>query len=92
MPDVDSLASPAGIFGALQTLAGLDCMAAIDAHCPDTYIAWMQATDPGNSRAAPRMPRLQERCKPSPDGFAPPQANEIPGYRSFARRSFQSGR
>ena len=33
---------------ALQTLAGLDCMAAIDAHCPDTYIAWMQATDPGN--------------------------------------------
>lgn len=48
VPDVDSLASPAGIFGALQTLAGLDCMAAIDAHCPDTYIAWMQATDPGN--------------------------------------------
>ena len=48
VPDVDSLASPAGIFGALQTLAGLDCMAAIDAHCPDTYIAWMQATAPGN--------------------------------------------
>ena len=48
VPDVDSLASPAGIFGALQTLAGLDCIAAIDAHCPDTYIAWMQATDPGN--------------------------------------------
>ena len=58
VPDVDSLASPAGIFGALQTLAGLDCIAAIDAHCPDTYIAWMQATDPGNLTFALRTPRL----------------------------------
>ena len=45
LPNAESLANPAGVFGVLQTLAGLDYAAAIDAHCPDAYIAWMQATD-----------------------------------------------
>ena len=46
VPDVETLASPVGVFGTLQSLAALDCSAAIDSHCPDAYIAWMQATDP----------------------------------------------
>ena len=43
MPTLDALVSPLGIVGAVQSLLGLDLSAALTAHYPDTYIAWMQA-------------------------------------------------
>ena len=36
-------ATATGIVGAVQSLLGLDLSAALTAHHPDTYIAWMQA-------------------------------------------------
>lgn len=43
VPTLDALVSPLGIVGAVQSLLGLDLSAALTAHYPDTYIAWMQA-------------------------------------------------
>ena len=43
VPTLDALVSPLGIVGAVQSLLGLDLSAALTAHHPDTYIAWMQA-------------------------------------------------
>ena len=40
---LDALVSPLGIVGTVQSLLGLDLSAALTAHYPDTYIAWMQA-------------------------------------------------
>ncbi|WP_080799731.1 lipase family protein [Arabiibacter massiliensis] len=41
----EDLASPLGLVGVVQSLIGLDVSAALSAHYPDTYIAWMQALD-----------------------------------------------
>ena len=45
VPQAEDLFSPLGIFGVVQSFAGLDVLAALNAHYPDTYIAWMQAVD-----------------------------------------------
>lgn len=39
----DDLANPIGLVNAAQALLGIDVSAALAAHYPDTYIAWMQA-------------------------------------------------
>lgn len=51
VPTLDVLTSPLGVVGAVQSLIGLDLAAALTAHYPDTYIAWMQAGN-GQSLAA----------------------------------------
>lgn len=43
VPTVEGLISPLGIVGAAQSIIGLDLSTVLDAHYPDTYIAWMQA-------------------------------------------------
>ena len=45
VPTAEGLASPLGIVGVVQSLVGLDVSAALAAHYPDTYIAWMQALE-----------------------------------------------
>ncbi|OUO88645.1 lipase [Gordonibacter sp. An230] len=45
LPTPDSLLSPTGAFSALQQLVAVDANSAFLSHCPDTYIAWMQAID-----------------------------------------------
>lgn len=52
VPAAEDLASPLGIFGTIQSLIGLDVSAALDAHYPDTYIAWMQALEGDSSLTA----------------------------------------
>lgn len=52
VPSMDYLASPLGIVGAVQSLVGLDMATALDAHYPDTYIAWMQSVDIAHPGAA----------------------------------------
>lgn len=45
VPSTEYLASPLGIVGIVQSLIGLDVAAVLNAHYPDTYIAWMQSVD-----------------------------------------------
>ena len=43
LPTVESLLNPFGIFTAVRELLEVDLGLAFTSHCPDTYIAWMQA-------------------------------------------------
>lgn len=52
VPQVEDLFSPLGIFGVIQSLAGIDVLAALNAHYPDTYIAWMQSVDIAHAASA----------------------------------------
>ena len=52
VPQAEDLFSPLGIFGVVQSFAGLDVLAALNAHYPDTYIAWMQAVDIAHTATA----------------------------------------
>lgn len=52
VPTAEDLASPLGVLGIAQVLLGLDVPAALNAHYPDTYIAWMQALGGDRSNAA----------------------------------------
>lgn len=45
VPAAEDLGSPLGMVGVVQSLIGLDVSAALNAHYPDTYIAWMQACE-----------------------------------------------
>ena len=45
LPTVESLLNPFGIFTAVRELLEVDLGLAFTSHCPDTYIAWMQAVD-----------------------------------------------
>ena len=42
---MESLLNPFGIFTAVRELLEVDLGLAFTSHCPDTYIAWMQAVD-----------------------------------------------
>lgn len=52
VPSIEDLFSPLGIIAAGQSLAGIDVRAALSAHYPDTYIAWMQSADIEHTAAA----------------------------------------
>ena len=45
LPTLESLLNPFGIFTAVRELLEVDLGLAFTSHCPDTYIAWMQAVD-----------------------------------------------
>ena len=45
VPSTEYLASPLGVIGTIQSLIGLDVATVLNAHYPDTYIAWMQSVD-----------------------------------------------
>lgn len=48
LPTPHDLLNPANALAAAQSLAQINVAYALSSHCPDTYIAWMQSTDPGD--------------------------------------------
>lgn len=48
IPNAESLFTPPGAFATLQALYSIDYSKALYVHCPDSYIAWMQALEERN--------------------------------------------
>lgn len=48
LPSFETLFSFEGVIYVAQTLMNLDVSTAMSAHFPDTYIAWLQSTEPSN--------------------------------------------